>query len=137
MKSIKVFLLLFTLFLISSFKKINNVHSLVNGLFLEFIIFMRYSFIFVEIYFFNSGFVLLYMNDNISKKLSSMKLKLFFSFSIFFVIKSMILLSVIHFIKSFLILSFFVLIIFTKIKTMISFIIKEYFPLISCSKKYK
>ena len=137
MKSIKVFLLLFTLFLISSFKKINNVHSLVKGLFLEFIIFMRYSFIFVDIYFFNSGFVLLYINDNISKKLSSMKLKLFFSFSIFFVIKSTILLSVIHLIKSFLILSFFVLIIFTKIKTMISFKIKEYFPLISCSKKYK
>ena len=69
--------------------------------------------------------------------LSSIKLKLFFSFSIFLVIKSMILLSFIHLIKSFLTFSFFVLIILTKIKTIISLIIKEYFPFISWSKKYK
>ena len=130
-KLIKVVLALSILFFISSFKKENRVHSFVNGLFFELIIFIRYSFIFIDIYFFNSGFVLFEIVDNISKKLSSIKLKLFFSFSNFFIIKSMILLSFIHLIKSFLTLSFFVLIIFTKIKTIISLIIKEYFPFIS------
>ena len=128
MKSINVFFESFSPFFISSFKNWNKVHSLVNGLFLLFLISIKYSFTFFEIFIFNSGVVLLYIKDNKSKKLSSMKLKLFFSFFILMRIKSINLLSFIHLNNSFFIFDSFMFIILFNIKTIISLINNEYLP---------